>query len=67
MKDAPPDTVRSELRGLLDRSLALEAATRDQACQWLAEVHQSTTPAQRVRAAETLGRYAADLRRAMLP
>ena len=37
-------------------------ASRRQSCQVLAELHQSTTPAQRARAVETLRRYASDLR-----
>jgi len=67
VKGASADAVRAELRGLLARSLVFDDAARSQACQLLADLHDSATPVQRARAAETLGRYAGDLRRAMVP
>ena len=66
----PPEQVRPILKAMMMRSLeptdpgdrAAMMAVRRQSCQVLAELHQSTTPAQRARAVETLRRYAGDLR-----
>ncbi len=67
LRDAPPEVVRSELRGLLALNLAFDEDARGQACRLLTDLHQIARPDQRARAAETLGRYAADLRRLMSP
>lgn len=67
---ATPEQVRVGLRVLIDRSLELPDASdraaiaefRRGACQVLAELHNSTTPAQRSRAVETLRRYGSDFK-----
>ncbi len=70
MQGAAPDQVRPALRTLLQRSVepadaadrAAMLVFRRQSCQVLAELHQSTTPAQRAKAVDTLRRYVADFR-----
>ena len=64
------EQARVALRGSIERSVQLgdpaqrqqEETARLRSCQVMAELHNSTTPAQRSYAAQTLGRYAADLR-----
>ncbi len=67
---APAAQVRAEMRALFERSLNspdpvfrsyLDALTRD-GCDAVAALHNSTTAAQRARAARTLADYEADLR-----
>ncbi len=66
----PPEQVRAGLRQLIERSIELPEASdraaiadfRRGACQVLAEFHNSTTPAQRGRAVDTLRRYGSDFR-----
>lgn len=66
---APLDQARAMLRGLFARSLRSydpanrqDLVGRQQGCQLLADVHNSTGAGQRQKAADTLGRYAADMR-----
>ena len=67
---APPDQALAALQGLVERSLTPpDAAYRSyleqlgqENCQTFAELHNSTTPAQRGKALETLKRYEQDFR-----
>lgn len=66
---ASNETTRLALRALMARNLDMQdspdraryESTREQGCQTMARLHASTTPAQRVKAQETLRNYAADL------
>ena len=67
---APLEKAETALRGLMDRVFAspsapyrnyLESMTQE-SCQTFAELHNSTTPAQRKKAAETLRDYARDFK-----
>ena len=66
---ASSETTRLALRALMSRNLDMQdspdrpryESLREQVCQTMARLHASTTPAQRVRAQETLRNYAADL------
>ncbi len=70
MQGASPEQVRARLKALVALSIdgadaADRAASQDfrrASCPVLAELHNSTTPAQRSRAVENLQRYGADLR-----
>ncbi|MEI7783533.1 MAG: DUF6279 family lipoprotein [Betaproteobacteria bacterium] len=72
---ATPEQARIALGALLSRQLdpqepaerARVMATRQQSCQVLAQLHASTTPAQRAKAQETLRNYAADLATLVAP
>ena len=67
---ASPEKAQAALRGLIERTLkSPDAAHRtyldelgQENCQSFAELHNSTTPAQRGRAVETLRRYEQDFR-----
>lgn len=67
---ATPEKTQTAMRGLFERSLnSPDAAYRDymdkltqDACSSFAELHNSTTPAQRGKAVETLLRYEQDFR-----
>lgn len=67
---ASPEQARAALRGLIERTLkSPDAAQRtyldelgQENCQSFAELHNSTTPAQRGKAMETLRRYEQDFR-----
>ena len=70
---ATPDQVRTAIRALFDRSIKspdlayrsyLDAITRE-GCSAVADLHNSTTPAQRHRAAKTLKSYEDDFRALM--
>lgn len=71
---ASSETARAALRSLLVRNLDMQEspdrvryeAMREQGCQVMAQLHASTTPAQRAKAQDTLRNYAADLR-SLLP
>jgi hypothetical protein len=70
MQGASPEQVRAQLKPLMALSIdgadavdrAASQAFRRDACPVLADLHNSTTPAQRAKAVETLQRYAGDLR-----
>jgi len=65
-----PEKIQAAMRGLFERTITSpDAAYRDymekltqDACVTLAELHNSTTPAQREKAVETLTRYEQDFR-----
>ncbi|MFS2033974.1 DUF6279 family lipoprotein [Polaromonas sp. CT11-55] len=67
---ATPEKTQAAVRGLFERTLTSpDAAYRDymekltqDACATIAELHNSTTPAQRHKAVETLHRYEQDFR-----
>lgn len=70
LQGASPEHVRPALKAMIQRSLdpadpvdrAAMGQARRQSCQVLAELHQSTSPAQRGRAVGTLRRYVNDFR-----
>lgn len=70
LQGAGSDQVRARLKALIPVAIdgadaadrAASQAFRRAACPVLAELHNSTTPAQRARAVENLQRYGADLR-----
>lgn len=72
---ATPEQARLALGALLSRQLDPQEpaertrmlALRQQSCQVMAQLHASTTPAQRAKAQETLRNYAADLATLVAP
>ena len=64
----PPESARATLRSLLARALGSfdpanrqDPAARQQSCQLMADLHNSTNASQRQKAANTFARYAGDV------
>ena len=70
LQNAPVEQVRTGLKAMLARSMvdadpadrAASMVARKQMCKVVAELHQSTTREQRIKAVDTLKGYASDLR-----